>query len=100
MSTSDRQQLVGEIADKQNGWLTVDVKNKFMTGDLMELVMPSGNVTFPLEAMLNKDGNATDVAPGSGHVMRIPLPDTVDEQHIDEFTMLVRYLPRDDAQTP
>ncbi len=97
VSTSDRQQLVGEIADKQDSWLTIDVKNKFKTGDLMELVMPSGNVTFPLEAMLNKDGNAADVAPGSGHVMRIPLPDAVDEQRIDEFAMLVRYLPRDDA---
>ena len=95
VSTSDRQQLVGEIADKHDGWLTIDVKNKFVTGDLMELVTPSGNVTFPLEAMLNKDGNATDVAPGSGHVMRIPLPDAVGEQHIDEYAMLVRYLPRD-----
>ena len=76
--------------------MTIDVKNKFGTGDLMELVMPSGNVTFPLEAMLNKDGNAADVAPGSGHVVRIPVPEHVDTALLNEFAMLVRYLPRQD----
>ena len=94
VSSSDRQQLVGEIADINDNWLTIDVKNKFGTGDLMELVTPKGNVTFPLEAMLNKDGNAADVAPGSGHVVRIPLPEHLDAAALDEFAMLVRYLPR------
>ena len=60
----------------------------------MELVTPAGNVTFPLEAMLNKDGNAADVAPGSGHVVRIPIPEHLDTAALDEFAMLVRYLPR------
>ena len=94
VSSSDRQQLVGEIADVNDNWLTIDVKNKFGTGDLMELVTPAGNVTFPLEAMLNKDGNAADVAPGSGHVVRIPVPEHVDTAALGEFAMLVRYLPR------
>ena len=97
VSNSDRQQLVGEIADINDKWLTIDVKNKFEKGDLMELVMPSGNVTFPLEAMQNKDGNATEVAPGSGHVVRIPVPEHVALDAVDEFAMLVRYLPRRDA---
>ena len=35
-----------------------------------------------------------DVAPGSGHVVRIPVPDELDANNIDEFAMLVRYLPR------
>ena len=64
----------------------------------MELVTPSGNTTFALDAMLDKDGEAADVAPGSGHVMRIPLPADVDAADIDEFAMLVRYLPRDAGQ--
>jgi putative protease len=97
VSTSDRQQLVGDVVDADGGWLTIDVKNKFVTGDLMELVTPAGNVTFELRNMLGKDGNAADVAPGSGHVMKIPLPDAVDPAAIDEFAMLVRYLPRDVA---
>jgi putative protease len=96
VSASDRQQLVGEIADVSDGWLTVDVKNKFGTGDLMELVMPSGNVTFPLESMVNRDGNAAAVAPGSGHVVRIPVPEHLDTAAVNEFAMLVRYLPRQD----
>ena len=65
VSMSDRQQLVGEIADVDGGWLTIEVKNKFVRGDLMELVTPAGNVTFELHDMLAKDGNATDVAPNS-----------------------------------
>ena len=94
VSTSDRQQLVGEIADIDDNWLTIDVKNKFATGDLMELVTPAGNTTFTLEAMLNKDDANTDVAPGSGHVVRIPIPERVNAGALDEFAMLVRYLPR------
>jgi putative protease len=93
-SKSDRQQLVGEIADLSDNWLTIDVKNKFMTGDLMEMVMPAGNVTFNLAEIRDKNDGSIDVAPGSGHVVRIPVPDELDANNIDEFAMLVRYLPR------
>ena len=97
VSSSDRQQLVGEIADINDRWLTIAVKNRFEKGDLMELVTPAGNVTFPLEAMLDKEGQATEAAPGSGHVVRIPVPGDIDPQALDEFAMLVRYLPRQPA---
>ena len=93
-STSDRQQLVGEILDINDRRLTIDVKNKFLKGDLMELVMPSGNVTFELNEIVNKNGEAIDVAPGSGHVVQIPVPAEADTGTIDEFALLVRYLPR------
>jgi len=93
-STSDRQQLVGEILDINDRRLTIDVKNKFLKGDLMELVMPSGNVTFELNEIVNKNGEAVDVAPGSGHVVQIPVPAEADTGTIDEFALLVRYLPR------
>jgi putative protease len=95
VSTSDRQQLVGEIADVDDDWLTVDVKNRFEKGDLMQLITPSGNLTFSLDTLLNKDGDATDAAPGSGHVVRIPVPEGTSTGAIDEFAMLVRYLPRE-----
>ena len=95
-STSDRQQLVGEILDINDRRLTIDVKNKFLKGDLMELVMPSGNVTFELNEIINKNGEAVDVAPGSGHVVNIEIPDNADAGAVDEFAMLVRYLPRQD----
>ncbi len=93
-STSDRQQLVGEVLDINDSHLTIDVKNRFMKGDLMELVMPSGNITFELNELIGKDGNAADVAPGSGHIVKIPVPAETDTGRIDEFAMLVRYLPR------
>ena len=93
-SMSDRQQLVGEVLDINDSRLTIDVKNRFERGDLMELVMPSGNVTFELDELIGRDGNAADVAPGSGHVVQIPVPAAADTGMIDEFAMLVRYLPR------
>ncbi len=93
-STSDRQQLVGEVLDINDRHLTIDVKNRFMKGDLMELVMPSGNITFELDELIGKDGNPADVAPGSGHIVKIPVPAETDTGRIDEFAMLVRYLPR------
>ncbi|MGB5690035.1 MAG: U32 family peptidase C-terminal domain-containing protein, partial [Woeseiaceae bacterium] len=93
-SASDRQQLVGEVLDINDSHLTIDVKNRFMKGDLMELVMPSGNITFELDELIGKDGNPADVAPGSGHIVKIPVPAETDTGRIDEFAMLVRYLPR------
>ena len=93
-SASDRQQLVGEIKDIGDRWLTIDVKNRFERGDLMELVTPAGNVTFKLDELIGRDGNAADVAPGSGHIVKIPVPANADTGTIDEFALLVRYLPR------
>ncbi|MCO4811752.1 MAG: tRNA 5-hydroxyuridine modification protein YegQ [Gammaproteobacteria bacterium] len=97
-SASDRQQLVGEMLDINDQWLTIDVKNRFFAGDLMELVTPSGNITFDLPEIRNKDDQAVDVAPGSGHVVKIPMPGGTDVGAIDAFAMLVRYLPRDFAE--
>ncbi len=92
-SRSERQQLVGEFQDVDNNWLTVDVKNQFMTGDRLEIVMPSGNVSFDLKEMTTLTGDATDVAPGSGHLVKIPVPAEIDPTTIDQFALLVRYLP-------
>ena len=97
-STSDRQQLVGEFLDINDSHVTIDVKNKFLKGDLMELVTPSGNTTFELNDIVDKNGDSADVAPGSGHIVKIPIPDNIDATTIDQFSMLVRYLPRDAVQ--
>jgi putative protease len=92
-SRSDRQQVVGDVLGINDRWLDIDVKNRFETGDLMELVTPSGNVSFQLAEMTTQDGQSTDAAAGSGRVVKIPIPDEVDTQAIDEFALLVRYLP-------
>lgn len=56
----------------------VEVKNKFILGDSLELMTPKGNVTFTLEAMENRKGEATDDAKGNGHFVYIPVPEELD----------------------
>jgi putative protease len=92
-SKSDLQQFVGDVLNVNDGWLTIDVKNRFETGDHMELVTPSGNHSFCLPGIVGRDGKKTDAAPGSGHVVKIPLPGSVEASTIDDFALLVRYLP-------
>ena len=76
-STWDYQRFVGEIIgyDKDTGLAEIDVKNKFGVGDSVEMICANGNQTFTIESMTKaKDGSAMDVAPGSGHIVRIPVP--------------------------
>lgn len=93
-SHSNIQQFVGDIVDCTDGSLTVDVKNRFETGDRMELVTPSGNLAFDLETIIGRDGSNLNIAPGSGHVVRIPVPSGLAPDQINEYALLVRYLPR------
>lgn len=74
-SKSNRAQFVAEaiFVDHDNEFIEVEVKNKFSVGDKLELVMPDGeNHEIILESMENLKGEAMDVAPGSGHQVRIP----------------------------
>jgi putative protease len=91
-SRSDHQQFVGDILEVNDSWLTVDVKNRFGTGDQMELVTPAGNLSFDLKEIIGRDGQRTEIAPGSGHVVKIPLPEQLDQAMIDDFALLVRNL--------
>jgi putative protease len=93
VSRSDRQQFVGAVMEIDDGWLTIDVKNRFETGDRVELVTPGGNLAFDLAEIIGRDGKPAEIAPGSGHVVKIPRPEGADSSLIDEFAMLVRYLP-------
>jgi len=76
-SQSHQQQFVGEAiaVDAENGWIDVDVKNRFRVGDRLELIVPNGqNREITLESMQDLKGNTMEVAPGSGHKVRIPVP--------------------------
>lgn len=66
------EQLVGEVIDANDCWLTVDVKNRFSRGDNLMLMTPTGNQHFTLAALENTQGAAIDVAPGNGHIVRVP----------------------------
>jgi len=93
ISTSNKQQYVGAILASSDNWLTIDVKNRFEVGDQMQLLTTAGNLSFELPAIIGRNGESTDAAPGSGHIVRIPLPAGIDADNINEFTLLIRYLP-------
>lgn len=76
-SQFDGQRFVGEVVgyDAENKLAEVVVKNKFSVGDSIELINPDTNTTFTLESINDaRYGNPMDVAPGSGHQVKIPLP--------------------------
>ena len=75
-SVPERQQFVGELTGERRGELAeMRVKNRFALGDGLELMTPQGNLRFALERLENRHGQATDVAPGDGHVLYLPLPE-------------------------
>ena len=89
-SKSDTQQFVGEVIGRceNDQLLKIDVKNKFLTGDTLELMTPNGNVSFTLEYMENKKGEEINDAKGSGHIVYIKLATKLDLK----FAIIMRYL--------
>ena len=78
-SVSDSQQFVGEFTGQRRGHLAeVEVKNKFLLGDSLELMTPNGNISFTLEDMENRKSEKVDDAKGSGHFVFIPVPEDLD----------------------
>ena len=84
-SQGHQQQFVAEAerVDRTNGWVELDVKNRFSVGDRLEWVLPNGqNRELVLEQMENLQGIPMQTAPGSGHKVRVPLPEGVDSDMI------------------
>ncbi|WP_375752747.1 tRNA 5-hydroxyuridine modification protein YegQ [Vibrio sp. HN007] len=81
-SVSDSQQFVGEFTGKRRGNLAeVEVKNKFVVGDSLELMTPQGNVIFTLDTMENRKSESIEDAKGNGHFVFIPVPEDMDLQY-------------------
>lgn len=93
-STNPNQQFVGEVleVDSSAGWATIEVKNRFEEGDVLQLVTPNKNINFNLQAIENKEGIGISTAPGSGHIVRIPLPEQAALTETGNFAMLMRYI--------
>ena len=93
VSRGDYQQFCGEVleVDRGSNLLTVSVNNRFEVGDDLELMTPKGNVDFKLTNLLDKNGNSTDAAPGSGHIVQLAIPENSDIASA-EFGILARYL--------
>ena len=92
-SSFDHQQYCGEILERNGDYLKVDVKNRFVVGDVLELMTTSGNIIFKLTEILDKKGNPILEAKGSGHVVEIPVPADVDMR----YALLIRNLPHSNA---
>lgn len=91
-SKSDSQQFVGEVLGRNdNGLIDIDVKNKFLTGDSIELMTPQGNLSFVLEYMQNRKGEEVLDAKGSGHIVQIKLDTDLNLN----YGIIMRYLNAD-----
>lgn len=75
-SESGRSLYVGDVVsfDAGRGLVEVTVRNRFAVGDTLEIIHPSGNFDVQLTRMENAAGQAMTVAPGSGHIVWLPLP--------------------------
>lgn len=91
---SNNQQFVGEATayDAANGWLSIDVKNRFELGSELELVTPQGNLSFNLAQLENQKGQSIDAAPGSGHQVRIPIPADIPLSEDGGYAMLMKHM--------
>ena len=58
------------------------VKNRFEIGDRLEIIHPSGNQIIQLEQMQSLEGTTIQVAPGSGHRVRIPLTGNIEKAFV------------------
>jgi putative protease len=92
-SVSHQQQFVGDLLERDGDDLVVDVKNRFGVGDELELMTPTRNVTFTLAELRSRSNMPIDVAPGSGHVVKLPIPaelaELLSERDV-EFGLLMR----------
>ena len=58
-------------------------------GDTLEFMTPGGNIEYTLDSMVqDRNGEAIQVAPGSGHRVRIPLPENVPTGEITKGLLL------------
>ena len=75
-SESGRSLYVGDVVsfDAVRGLAQVNVRNKFAVGDWLEIIHPQGNQNVQLASMENGDAEPMTVAPGSGHIVWLPLP--------------------------
>lgn len=94
VSNNSAQQFVADVLDYDAGsaCLTLDVKNRFATGDRVELITPQGNSQFTIEKLLSRKGEAIEYAPGSGHVVKTFLP--IEPGEFDgKYALLMRHIP-------
>lgn len=86
-SKSNRSQYVGDITsfDVSSGMAEISVKNRFMIGDKLEIIHPSGNRVIELTHMQDLKGKSVSVAPGNGYKVKIPLIGNLEKALVARF---------------
>ncbi len=57
-------EVAAVVTDWCDGWLTLEQRNRFFTGDTLDVLVPGGkSFNFTVERMLNADRETIDVAP-------------------------------------
>jgi putative protease len=89
-SVAEKQQFVGEVidVDREAGTITVEAKNRFGIGVKIELMTPKGNLQIEITELYSEKGEQREAAPGSGHVVKIP----VDTEMLDGKSLLLKEL--------
>jgi putative protease len=77
-SAASQSQYVGDAErfDPARGLMEIIVRNRFERGDQLEIVHPQGNWRMRVERMENAGGDPVEAAPGSGHRVWLPLPES------------------------
>jgi putative protease len=85
-SESERSLYVGDVLGYEaDGMARIAVKNRFSRGDRLEVIHPGGNLEIQLETLLDREGSPVEVAPGSGHEVRMPLPAGLERAFIARY---------------
>ncbi|WP_444994060.1 prephenate-dependent tRNA uridine(34) hydroxylase TrhP [Aliikangiella sp. IMCC44359] len=69
------QLFVGEVLERKDNQILIDVKNRFQIEDKLILMSPQGEQLITLSEMTDRHGQPITVAPGSGHQVWIKCPD-------------------------
>ena len=89
-SKTDHQQFVAEVSAISDARLTLEVKNKLMVGDTIEIMTPKGNITYTLTEMWDKKGEPIDGALGSGWICQIINPFKDMDHEVLKFALVMK----------
>lgn len=89
-SKTDNQQFVAEVTDVDGEFLILDIKNKLMVGDEIEIMTPKGNVVYLLTQMWDKKNASIDGALGSGWIAKIKNPFTDVAADVLKFALIMK----------
>lgn len=89
-SKTDNQQFVAEVTDVDGEFLILDIKNKLMVGDEIEIMIPKGNVVYLLTQMWDKKNASIDGALGSGWTAKIKNPFTDVAADVLKFALIMK----------